>query len=180
MYGLIPAVGHRLKACAVGFLLLIAAACGSTTSAATPTASADHAQTAAAASGTPAGQATPALNGGTATPTAISGAGPVDLSDANNGASVAEPSGATFHLVLHSTYWSFDGSSNPSVVGVVGSPSASPSPGGIPGMGAGTVTVTLQAGSHGSSILRASRTSCGEALRCTGTSGSFSVTIVVA
>jgi hypothetical protein len=41
------------------------------------------------------------------------------------------------------------------------------------------VTVTYQAVGGGQATISAARTSCGEALRCTGNQGSYSVLVVV-
>jgi hypothetical protein len=101
------------------------------------------------------------------------------LSDIDNGHTLTVSTGATLSLVLHSTYWTFGGSSAPSVVAVSGSAMYSPRQGGVPGSGNGTVTETLRALAPGRATLSASRMSCGEALRCGPGQGSYSVVIVV-
>jgi hypothetical protein len=46
-------------------------------------------------------------------------------------------------------------------------------------MGCGTVTAVFRAVAPGSATITASRTTCGEALLCTGSAGAYEVTIVV-
>lgn len=104
---------------------------------------------------------------------------PRPVSEIDNGHTVTVRTGATLRLVLHSTYWTLDGSSTPSVVAVSGSPTYSPRPGGVPGSGNGTVTETLRALAPGRATLSASRMSCGEALRCGPGQGSYVVVVVV-
>jgi hypothetical protein len=112
---------------------------------------------------------------GCGSPTRAPGA----VSEADNGHTLTVRTGADIRLVLHSTYWSFGGTSAPAVVTVVGSPTYSPHPGGIPGSGSGTTTETLRAVAPGRATLSASRLSCGEALRCQPGAGSYAVVIVV-
>ena len=101
------------------------------------------------------------------------------LSEIDNGHAVRVRAGATLRVVLHSTYWTFAGNTAPSVVKVSGSPTYSSRPGGVPGSGNGTVTETLRALAPGRARVSASRTSCGEALRCSPGRGAYSVVIVV-
>jgi hypothetical protein len=115
--------------------------------------------------------------GATAGPSA---AGPqfVTVTDADNGRTVAVTAGDRVTVTLASTYWTFRGSSNPAVLRQVGQPVASPGscP---PGVGCGQVSATFIAVQQGRADVTASRSSCGEALSCTGGSGSYLVTIVV-
>ncbi len=90
--------------------------------------------------------------------------------------------GATFHLVLHSTYWSLGSIAASAPIKSLGDPKpATPTtgPANPPGMGTGTLDWTLKAVRRGTYALTASRTSCGEALRCTGNQGSYLVRIRV-
>lgn len=90
--------------------------------------------------------------------------------------------GATFHLVLHSTYWSLASIASSAPIKSLGNPkptTSSPGPANPPGMGTGTLDWTLKAVRRGTYALTASRTSCGEALRCTGNQGSYLVRIRV-
>ena len=104
-----------------------------------------------------------------------------DLSEADNGSTVSLRAGGTLRVVLHSTYWQIDPASDSTVLASEGSPSYSPDPPGtcVPGGGCGTVTATFQALRPGRAVVSAHRTSCGEALRCTGNQGSYAVTVMV-
>jgi len=102
------------------------------------------------------------------------------LTEAQNGATVHVARGQMIVLVLHSTYWKVVGSSDPAVVQPSGGSQVQPSPGCVPGQGCGTVTTTFVAAADGSAMLTASRTTCGEALRCTEAQARFSVTVAVA
>jgi hypothetical protein len=104
---------------------------------------------------------------------------PRTVSDGANGQSVTVRVGTTLRLVLHSTYWRMLGSSAPSVLAIAGSPRYASRPGGVAGSGEGTVTATFTARRPGHARLSAYRASCGEALRCTPSRGSFSVEVVV-
>jgi hypothetical protein len=121
---------------------------------------------------------------GTVTTASSTPAGPtatLDLAEADSGRTLTVSVGATVKLVLHNTYWTVQGSSNPSVLAPLGQPvySGAGSVKCIPGTGCGTVTATFKAVAQGSSVVSASRTSCGEALQCPGGAGTFEVTVVV-
>ena len=91
--------------------------------------------------------------------------------------------GATFHLVLSSTYWSLTPLKSSAPIKLLGEPVVavpSMAPGMPPGMGRGTVDWAFRATRPGTYTLTASRTSCGEAMRCVGDQGSFSVRLKVA
>jgi hypothetical protein len=105
----------------------------------------------------------------------------IDLAEADNGRTLAVSVGATVTLVLHNTYWTVQGSSNPSVLAPLGTPvySGAGSIKCIPGTGCGTVTATFKAVAQGSSVVSASRTSCAEGLPCTGGAGTFGVSVDV-
>ena len=115
---------------------------------------------------------------GSATPAPAPAA--LTLTEAQNGATVHVARGQMIVLVLHSTYWKVVGSSDPAVVQPSGGSQVQPSPGCVPGQGCGTVTTTFVAAADGSAMLTASRTTCGEALRCTEAQARFSVTVAVA
>ena len=83
-------------------------------------------------------------------------------------------------MVLSSTYWQFQPSSDPSVLRAEGSPATSPSPGCVPGAGCGTATATFTALSPGQATIVATRTSCGEAMLCQGSAGHYQIEVVVA
>ena len=101
--------------------------------------------------------------------------------DADNGATVHARVGDLILVTLHSTYWQFaepNGSVlvpvNPAVA-QPGDASCSPS---IPGSGCGTVRAGYRVARSGTARIVAGRASCGEAMRCTGQQGRWSVTVV--
>jgi hypothetical protein len=106
----------------------------------------------------------------------------VTVSEPDRGRTITVRSGTRVTLTLHSTYWSIQGSSAPTVLHQVGGPSTRPAKPGtcVPGQGCGTVSATFVALSRGSADLTASRTTCGEALRCTPAQGTYFVHVVVA
>jgi hypothetical protein len=106
----------------------------------------------------------------------------VIVSEPDNGRTVTVHSGMRLTLTLHSTYWSIQGSSHPKVLHEVGGPSTQPAKPGtcVPGQGCGTVSATFVALMKGNADLTASRTTCGEALRCTPAQGAYIVHVVVA
>jgi hypothetical protein len=106
----------------------------------------------------------------------------VTASEADNGRTFTVRSGSRVTLTLHSTYWSILGSSAPAVLHQVGGTSTRPAKPGtcVPGQGCGTVSASFIAVSRGDAVLTASRTTCGEALRCTPGQGYYSVHVVVA
>jgi len=100
--------------------------------------------------------------------------------DAENGHRITVHVGDRVSVVLRSTYWKFAGSSDAAVFTPVGSPTVSPSPSGcVPGQGCGTVTAAFLAVAPGTAQITASRMSCGEALRCTGSAGSYRLAVTV-
>ena len=107
-------------------------------------------------------------------------AGP-QVTETDNGHTLRLHAGSELKLILHNTYWQIVGSSDLTVLAPVGAAvySGAGMISCIPGSGCGTVTQVFRAAGLGQATLTASRTSCGEALQCTGTAGSFKVTIVV-
>ena len=103
----------------------------------------------------------------------------VHASDQQDGGRVSLRRGQKLRLVLHSTYWQVKSVSAPAVLRLVGGPVVTPKPGCVPGQGCGTVTVTYVAKANGSAVVSAGRTSCGEAMRCTGDAGRFRLTVLV-
>lgn len=87
-------------------------------------------------------------------------------------------SGTTIRLVLHSTYWSAPRSSAPDVLGPVGMPKVTRG-NCHAGMGCGTVEAGYLTKRPGTATLTATRTSCGEAMRCPPGSRVFTVTVTV-
>jgi len=176
----LPGTALRLLA-TVACTALVAAACvagsaGSPTS--LPMASSPNASSASSASMS---GSEPVGTGSMAPSTQAGPTATTDLAEADNGRTLAVSVGATVTLVLHSTYWTVQGSSNPSVLAPLGQPvySGAGSVKCIPGTGCGTVTATFKAVAQGSSVVSASRTSCGEVLPCASSAAKFEVTVVV-
>jgi hypothetical protein len=100
--------------------------------------------------------------------------------DQDNGHAVSLRVGDHLLLVLASTYWQLDGSSAPNVLRETGQPAVSPQVTGcVGGQGCGTVSATFDAVAAGTAQVTARRTSCGEALSCSGSLGSYRVTVLV-
>ena len=123
--------------------------------------------------------ATPSASSPGATPAASASNQRVD--EADNGQTVTVTVGSFVTLQLGNTYWQVAASSDPAVLVLASGPTAS---GGgpsacLPGMGCGTVTAVFRAREPGHATVTASRTTCGEALLCTGSAGAYEVTIVV-
>jgi hypothetical protein len=118
-----------------------------------------------------------------APPNATPAASPanVGVGDGDNGHTVMVPVGSTVTLVLTSTYWQVQGSSDPAVLALVTGPTASGAAitACVPGAGCGAVTTVFHALASGRASIAAARTTCGEAMRCTGSAGAYAVTIVV-
>jgi hypothetical protein len=102
------------------------------------------------------------------------------VTETDNGQSVTVQVGSDVALVLHNTYWQVQESSDPAILAAVGDPTYSAGTlSCIPGTGCGMVTAVFHAIAPGKATLTASRTTCGEVLACTGTDGTYQVTIVV-
>jgi hypothetical protein len=99
-----------------------------------------------------------------------------------NGKTVKARVGDRIELILSSTYWNLHGSSAPRVLRqngpavVLARPPGCPD---LPGLGCTPEKVNFTAMADGTAIIRASRTSCGEALRCAPDKTRFAVTLVV-
>jgi hypothetical protein len=117
--------------------------------------------------------------------TACDGAAPatstaaIVLTESDNGKTVTAQRHQMIRLELHSTYWMLSGPSDATVLQPTNGPTVIPSPGCVPGQGCGAVVATYQAMAAGHAQLSASRTTCGEALTCTPSNGSFAVLVVV-
>jgi hypothetical protein len=112
--------------------------------------------------------------------TAVGAPATVSAGDQDNGHRLAAHVGDHLLLTLNSTYWTVQGSSNPAVLRQSGQPLVVPTFGGcVPGQGCGIVRASFDALAPGTADVTASRTSCGEALACTGGAGSYRVTVVV-
>jgi hypothetical protein len=113
-----------------------------------------------------------------------SGASVVTLNEYSNGHTVTVNPGQHVTLVLHSTYWSIAAPRMSRPLTQVGSavylPRLPSTKGGcVAGQGCGTVSLHYVASAPGVAHLHASRTSCGEALRCTAALSNWTVTIRV-
>ena len=119
---------------------------------------------------------------GCATRSAAVGAGVVTVGQSDNGHTVRVSRGTTIDVVLHSTYWNFTPQAGSGALRPDRAPSVVASPPGsgcVAGQGCGTVTARFTAVGDGTARIRATRTSCGEALKCSPAQGAFAVTIVV-
>jgi hypothetical protein len=101
------------------------------------------------------------------------------VSERDKGTTIAVARGTHLRLVLHNTYWQIAKPSDTTVVRPDGRPEVAPGRHCLPGVGCGTVVERFIAVGTGRAQLRAHRTTCGEALRCTGGRGRYSVTIHV-
>jgi hypothetical protein len=102
------------------------------------------------------------------------------VTDRDKGTTVTVHVGDRLKVVLASTYWTIHKSPKPAVLRTDGEQVTTPElKGCVPGAGCGTASRTFTAVAKGTTTVSASRTSCGEALLCTGGNGKFSVTVVV-
>jgi hypothetical protein len=100
--------------------------------------------------------------------------------DQDNGHAMSLQVGDQLELVLTSTYWKLDGSSDAAVLRQTLPPVVAPQPSGcVVGQGCGTVTAHFQAIARGQADVSARRTSCGEAMSCTGNLGFYRLTVMV-
>jgi hypothetical protein len=102
--------------------------------------------------------------------------------DNANGKTVHMRVGDRLELILASTYWTVHRSSAPDVLRQDGPTRLLPRPKScskIPGLGCVPVKTSFTAPTVGRAVITASRTSCGEALRCVGDGGRFKVTVLV-
>ncbi|MDQ1706053.1 MAG: hypothetical protein QOF18_2419 [Frankiaceae bacterium] len=107
------------------------------------------------------------------------GGATVHLAEPANGTTVTAHVGDHLVVTLHSTYWALADPSG-AVLSVGTAPSIAGGGSGCPhapGTGCGTVTATYDVNAAGTARLSASRQSCGEAMRCTGNSGNWTVTV---
>lgn len=125
------------------------------------------------------------LTAGCATATHVPGGGPRRAvfveHDASNGKTVRIGVGDQLTLILASSYWKIRGSSAPGVLRQRGpvkllAPSPSSCP---PGVGCRPVQAHFTALAPGTAVITAHRTTCGEALACSGSRGRFRLTVIV-
>jgi hypothetical protein len=123
-------------------------------------------------------------NGSTTSPPAPSEAptpATLTATEADNQRTVTLAVGDHLTVVLASIYWHF----TTLAAGVLTSPGPAtvtatpPGQGCVPGAGCGTVTMRYTATATGQTTIAADRTTCGEALRCTGSRGTYRLHVVV-
>jgi hypothetical protein len=116
------------------------------------------------------------------TPVAVpTGPRSISLTADLDGKTAHAPTGDLVHVTLPGTTWTFDPPSGLALV-AVGDPAVRPGANCdhvVTGGGCGTVTATYHALRTGHSTITASRTSCGEARRCAGDAGRFSIEVFV-
>ena len=102
--------------------------------------------------------------------------------DNANGKTVPARAGDRIELILSSSYWRVTGSSAPSVLRQNGPPVPLPRPSScadIPGLGCTPVRAGFTALTGGKAVITASRSACGEALRCRPGQMRFAVVVIV-
>jgi hypothetical protein len=123
-----------------------------------------------------------AMTGGGASPSPGSTpeAGQIVAADSDNGKTFELHVGDRLEVTLGSTYWNIHESSDLSVLRLAGPMAISPRPNGcVPGAGCGLAIASFDAVGTGSADVTASRSSCGEAMRCVGGAGSYRLSVVV-
>ena len=122
-----------------------------------------------------------AMTGGGASPSPGSTpeAGQIVATDSDNGKTLELHVGDRLELKLDSTYWNIQESSDLGVLRLAGPMAISPQPGCVPGAGCGLAIASFEAVGTGSADITASRSSCGEAMRCVGNAGSYRLAVVV-
>lgn len=106
----------------------------------------------------------------------------VVVGDGGNGSRVTLHKGDTLVVRLHSTYWHIAAPQAGGVLRLVDrAVRAVPPDSGrcVPGAGCGSVVATFRAQRAGRVEVRASRTTCGEVLRCTRPQSHYELTLVV-
>ena len=123
---------------------------------------------------------------GTASAPAAGGGGgdsPVIVRDGSNGHTVSVAVGDHLEVILASSYWTVQGSSQPPVLQQDGPTKLMPRPANcaanIPGLGCVPVRTDFSALTPGTTVITASRVSCGEAMRCMPNQQHYSLTVVV-
>jgi hypothetical protein len=108
---------------------------------------------------------------------------PVIVRDGSNGHTVSVTVGDHLEVILGSSYWTVRGSSHPKVLQQDGPTTFMPRPANcsanIPGLGCVPVRTDFSALAPGTTVITASRVSCGEAMRCMPNQEHYSVTVVV-
>jgi hypothetical protein len=105
---------------------------------------------------------------------------PLRAGEALDGKTVTLSRGRRLVVVLHSTYWQFAATSHPAVLRRVVKPvTRAQQSGCVAGQGCGTVTVVYLASRKGTSLVVATRTSCGEAMGCSADASRFALHVRV-
>jgi hypothetical protein len=121
---------------------------------------------------------------GTAASGGPGGGGPrvIVVRDDADGKALSVRAGDRIELILSSSYWHVTGSSAPRVLRqdgppvLLSRPSSCPD---IPGLGCAPVRADFTARTDGTAVITASRSTCGEALRCQQDQTRFTVTVAV-
>jgi hypothetical protein len=103
----------------------------------------------------------------------------VRVTERQNRGTVSLRRGQQLQVILHSTYWQFQKTSNPAVLHLERPPKLRPNPSCVPGGGCGTVTAAYLAVAAGPTLVTAERSSCGEASGCTAATGRFTLHVIV-
>jgi len=106
----------------------------------------------------------------------------VTVRDTANGKWIWVNPGDRVELILGSSYWHVQGSSAPRVLKQMGPTVVMPRPSScppIPGLGCAPVRTDFVALARGKAVIKASRTTCGEALACDAKDSHYTVTIAV-
>ena len=108
---------------------------------------------------------------------------PLIVRDGSNGHTVSVTVGEHLEVILASSYWTVRGSSQPNVLQQDGPTKLMPRPANcaanIPGLGCVPVRTDFSALAPGTTVITASRVSCGEAMRCMPNQQHYSLTVVV-
>jgi hypothetical protein len=125
--------------------------------------------------------ALPAACGSRSGGSTVTGGQRVTVTWHDKGRTVSVTAGTPLVLRLNNVAWEIRGSSNSDVVRQTGAVRHKPAPPGTcpAGVGCGRVIARFRAVGPGTAHLRASRSSCGEVLRCTRGRGRYDVTIRV-
>mgnify|MGYP000712203332 CR=1 FL=1 len=102
----------------------------------------------------------------------------VIVSEGQKGKVLQVKVGDDVEVLLHSTYWTIKDPDAKLLKPLMTQPKVTPDFKGVPGSGSGTVEMRYRVLAGGTVKIIASRTSCGEAMRCTGSNGAFETTIV--
>ena len=108
--------------------------------------------------------------------------GTVTAGDADNGRTLTLSVGDKLVVRLASTYWRFSTPAGGGPLVGLGPAEVTASPPGagcVPGAGCGAVVATFRAVLAGQETVSADRTTCGEAMRCTGGAGTYRLYLVV-